>query len=71
VAEYVLETTQRGSAQPVGIGKRKLGESAERQGRNPVTDEAMTTKAGKTLKISGGIASSSNRFIRIADQTRP
>ncbi|HEY8559758.1 MAG TPA: HU family DNA-binding protein [Pyrinomonadaceae bacterium] len=32
----------------------KLGERAERQGRNPATGEAMTIKASKTVKFAGG-----------------
>jgi len=42
-----------GSVQIVGIGKLKLGERAERQGRNPSTGEAITIKASKTVKFSG------------------
>lgn len=42
-----------GSVQIAGIGKLKLGERAERQGRNPSTGEAITIKASKTVKFSG------------------
>jgi DNA-binding protein HU-beta len=31
-----------------------MGERAERQGRNPSTGEAITIKASKTVKFSGG-----------------
>ena len=48
------ELKQSGSVQLVGIGKLKLGERAERQGRNPSTGEAITIKAAKTVKFSGG-----------------
>lgn len=47
-----LQTT--GSVQLAGIGKLKLGERPERQGRNPSTGEAITIKASKTVKFSGG-----------------
>lgn len=43
-----------GSVQLVGIGKLKLGSRPERQGRNPSTGEAITIKASKTVKFSGG-----------------
>lgn len=46
-----LKTT--GSVQLAGIGKLKLGERGERQGRNPATGEAITIKASKTVKFSG------------------
>jgi DNA-binding protein HU-beta len=45
---------ENGSVQFAGIGKLKLGERAERQGRNPTTGEAITIKASKTVKFSGG-----------------
>ncbi len=45
---------QNGSVQLAGIGKLKLGQRAERQGRNPATGEAITIKASKTVKFSGG-----------------
>ena len=50
----ISELKATGSVQLAGIGKLKLGESAERQGRNPSTDEAITIKASKTVKFSGG-----------------
>src|SRR5215203_3007265 len=50
----ISELKESGSVQLVGIGKLKLGERAERQGRNPATGEAMTIKASKTVKFSGG-----------------
>jgi DNA-binding protein HU-beta len=49
----ISELKESGSVQLVGIGKLKLGERAERQGRNPATGEAMTIKASKTVKFSG------------------
>src|SRR5687768_8138761 len=48
------ELKSSGSVQLAGIGKLKLGERAERQGRNPSTGEAITIKAAKTVKFSGG-----------------
>ncbi|HLM59932.1 MAG TPA: HU family DNA-binding protein [Pyrinomonadaceae bacterium] len=48
------ELKQSGSVQLAGIGKLKMGERAERQGRNPATGEAMTIKAAKTVRFSGG-----------------
>ena len=50
----IEELKQSGSVQLAGIGKLKMGERAERQGRNPATGEAMTIKAAKTVKFSGG-----------------
>jgi DNA-binding protein HU-beta len=50
----VNELKETGSVQIAGIGKFKLGERAERQGRNPSTGEAITIKASKTVKFSGG-----------------
>jgi DNA-binding protein HU-beta len=50
----ISELRENGAVQLVGIGKLKLGERAERQGRNPATGEAMTIKASKTVKFSGG-----------------
>lgn len=47
------ELKTAGSVQITGIGKLKLGERAERQGRNPSTGEAITIKASKTVKFSG------------------
>jgi DNA-binding protein HU-beta len=54
-AELLInELKETGSVQLAGIGKLKLGERAERQGRNPSTGEAITIKASKTVKFSGG-----------------
>lgn len=54
-AELLIgELKQNGSVQLIGIGKLKMGERAERQGRNPSTGEAITIKASKTVKFSGG-----------------
>ena len=54
-AEFLIEELKTtGSVQLAGIGKLKLGERAERQGRNPSTGEAITIKAGKTVKFAGG-----------------
>lgn len=54
-SEIVIdELKQTGSVQLPGIGKLKLGDRAERQGRNPATGEAITIKASKTVKFSGG-----------------
>lgn len=50
----INELQSVGSAQLAGIGKLKLGQRAERQGRNPSTGEAITIKASKTVKFSGG-----------------
>ncbi len=54
-SEILLEELKStGSVQLSGIGKLKMGERAERQGRNPATGEAMTIPAGKTVKFSAG-----------------
>ena len=54
-AELLIEELKStGSVQLAGIGKLKLGMRAERQGRNPSTGEAITIKAAKTVKFSGG-----------------
>lgn len=54
-AELLISELQTsGSVQLPGIGKLKLGERPERQGRNPATGEAITIKASKTVKFSGG-----------------
>jgi DNA-binding protein HU-beta len=54
-AELLInELKTNGSVQLAGIGKLKLGERAERQGRNPSTGESITIKASKTVKFSGG-----------------
>lgn len=50
----ISELKANGSVQLAGIGKLKLGQRAERQGRNPSTGEAITIKASKTVKFSGG-----------------
>ena len=50
----ISELRETGSVQLAGIGKLKLGERAERQGRNPSTGEIITIKASKTVKFSGG-----------------
>ncbi len=50
----ISELRENGSVQLAGIGKLKLGQRAERQGRNPSTGEAITIKASKTVKFSGG-----------------
>ena len=50
----ISELKDTGSVQLAGIGKLKLGQRAERQGRNPSTGEAITIKASKTVKFSGG-----------------
>jgi len=50
----ISELKATGSVQLAGIGKLKLGQRAERQGRNPSTGEAITIKASKTVKFSGG-----------------
>ena len=50
----VSELQSAGSVQLAGIGKLKLGERSERQGRNPATGEAITIKASKTVKFAGG-----------------
>lgn len=49
----ISELKENGSVQLAGIGKLKLGERAERQGRNPSTGEVITIKASKTVKFSG------------------
>lgn len=54
LAELLIsELKTAGSVQLPGIGKLKLGERAERQGRNPSTGEAITIKSSKTVKFSG------------------
>lgn len=52
-ALLVSELNSAGSVQLPGIGKLKLGQRAQRQGRNPSTGEAITIKASKTVKFSG------------------
>lgn len=53
-ALLIDELKTSGSVQLAGIGKLKMGERAERQGRNPSTGETITIKAAKTVKFSGG-----------------
>lgn len=50
----ISELKETGSVQLAGIGKLKLGQRAERQGRNPSTGEVITIKASKTVKFAGG-----------------
>lgn len=50
----VDELKSSGSVHLHGVGKFKVGQRAERQGRNPATGEPMTIKASKTVKFSGG-----------------
>ena len=50
----VSELQTAGSVQLAGIGKLKLGNRPERQGRNPSTGETITIKAAKTIRFSGG-----------------
>lgn len=59
-ALLVEELKGSGSVQLAGIGKLKMGERAERQGRNPATGETITIKAAKTVKFSGGKAFKDN-----------
>jgi DNA-binding protein HU-beta len=59
-ALIVDELKSTGSVQLAGIGKLKMSERAERQGRNPSTGEAITIKAAKTVKFSGGKAFKDN-----------
>lgn len=48
------ELNSTGSVQLVGVGKLKVGNRAERQGRNPATGAAITIPASKTVKFSAG-----------------
>ena len=50
----ISELKEAGSVQLAGIGKLKLGDRPERQGRNPSTGAAITIAAAKTIKFSGG-----------------
>lgn len=50
----ISELQSAGSVQLAGVGKLKLGERAERQGRNPSTGETITIPAAKTVKFSAG-----------------
>jgi DNA-binding protein HU-beta len=46
------ELKSAGSVQLVGMGKFKLNDRAERQGRNPSTGEAITIPAAKVVRFS-------------------
>lgn len=48
------ELNSAGSVQIVGVGKLKVGQRAEREGRNPATGAAITIPASKTIKFSAG-----------------
>lgn len=48
------ELNSSGSVQLVGVGKLKVGQRAERQGRNPATGATITIPASKTIKLSVG-----------------
>jgi DNA-binding protein HU-beta len=48
------ELNSAGSVPLVGLGKLKLSERGEREGRNPATGAAMTIPAKKTVKFSAG-----------------
>lgn len=48
------ELNSSGSVQLVGVGKLKIGNRAERQGRNPSTGATITIPASKTIKFSAG-----------------
>lgn len=54
-AELLVEELQStGSVQLAGVGKLKVSERAERQGRNPSTGAAITIAASKQIKFAGG-----------------
>lgn len=54
-AELLVEELQTtGSVQLAGVGKLKVNERGERQGRNPSTGEAITIAASKQVKFAGG-----------------
>lgn len=54
-AELLVEELQStGSVQVAGIGKLKVNERGERQGRNPSTGAAITIAASKQIKFAGG-----------------
>lgn len=53
-ALLIEELKANGSVQLAGVGKLKLGDRPERQGRNPSTGEAITIKASKSVKFAGG-----------------
>ncbi len=46
------ELKSAGSVNLVGLGKFKLNDRAERQGRNPSTGAAITIPAAKVVKFS-------------------
>lgn len=48
------ELLTAGSVQLPGIGKLKISERGERQGRNPSTGETITIKASKSVKLAAG-----------------
>ena len=50
------ELKDGGKVQLVGFGTFEVGERAEREGRNPLTGEAMTIKAAKVPKFKAGKA---------------
>lgn len=56
----IEELKQNGSVLLAGVGKLKMGERAERQGRNPSTGKAITIKASKTVKFAPGKAFKEN-----------
>ena len=48
-----------------------MGEKAERQGRNSLTEESITIKASETVNISGAIASKktfNNNLMNVLDR---
>jgi DNA-binding protein HU-beta len=48
------ELNSAGSVTLVGLGKLKLSERAEREGRNPATGATITIPAKKTVKFAAG-----------------
>ena len=50
----VTELRSTGSVLLYNLGKLKLGQRGERQGRNPATGEPITIKASKTFRFAGG-----------------
>jgi DNA-binding protein HU-beta len=58
----VSELRANGSVQLAGIGKLKMGERAERQGRNPSTGEAITIKASNKPSNSPAANASKTAF---------
>ena len=56
-AELLIEELkQQGSVQLAGIGKLKMGERPDRQGRNPATGEPIKIAAKTTVKFRVGKA---------------